>query len=95
MVVNCTYASISNDDSTENEFKHNTLFSLTYHSYYRYLTYFFILCLGKDEEPGLLKLLNPVKREGKPDLADIELWPRCVPDGMVFKVNNRGVNLSH
>lgn len=42
--------------------------------------------IGKDEEPGLLKLLNPVKREGKPDLADIELWPRCVPDGMIFKV---------
>lgn len=30
--------------------------------------------------------MNPVKREGKPDLADIELWPRCVPEGMVFKV---------
>jgi hypothetical protein len=41
---------------------------------------------GSDEEPGLLKLINPVKREGKPDLADIELWPRCVPEGMVFKV---------
>ena len=45
--------------------------------------------IGKDEEPGLLKLLNPVKREGKPDLADIELWPRCVPDGMIFKVRER------
>lgn len=45
--------------------------------------------VGKDEEPGLLKLLNPVKRDGKPDLADIELWPRCVPDGMIFKVRER------
>lgn len=42
--------------------------------------------LGKDEEPGLLRLINPVKREGKPDLTDIELWPRCVPEGMIFKV---------
>ena len=34
-----------------------------------------------------MKLVVPVKREGKPDLADIELWPRCVPEGMIFKVN--------
>jgi hypothetical protein len=42
--------------------------------------------IGKEEEPGLLRLLNPVKRLGKPDLINIELWPRCAPDGLLFKV---------
>jgi hypothetical protein len=55
----------------------STLFIFLFHA---------IRLSGSDEEPGLLKLINPVKREGKPDLADIELWPRCVPEGMVFKV---------
>ena len=45
-----------------------------------------LLNSGKDEEPGLLRLITPVKRDGKPDLTDIELWPRCVPEGMIFKV---------
>jgi hypothetical protein len=55
---------------------------------YVYIYIYVHILVGKEEEPGLLRLLNPVKRLGKPDLINIELWPRCAPDGLLFKVKN-------
>lgn len=43
----------------------------------------------KDEEPGMARLRAPLHLgEGKPDLAGVELWSRCVPEGFVFKIGD-------
>jgi hypothetical protein len=41
------------------------------------------------EEPGILRLQHPIKLgPGKPDLAAIELWQRCLPEGLLCKVGD-------
>jgi len=44
---------------------------------------------NKEEEPGLARLRVPVPLgSGRPDLATVELWSRCVPEGFVFRVGD-------
>jgi hypothetical protein len=44
---------------------------------------------NKEEEPGLARLRVPVPLGGgRPDLATVELWSRCVPEGFVFRVGD-------
>lgn len=41
------------------------------------------------EEPGMVILHQPIQREGLPDITHVELWPRCMPDGLVFRVGDK------
>eukprot|EP00603_Paraphysomonas_imperforata_P008348 CAMPEP_0114425774 /NCGR_PEP_ID=MMETSP0103-20121206/7420_1 /TAXON_ID=37642 ORGANISM="Paraphysomonas imperforata, Strain PA2" /NCGR_SAMPLE_ID=MMETSP0103 /ASSEMBLY_ACC=CAM_ASM_000201 /LENGTH=1204 /DNA_ID=CAMNT_0001594643 /DNA_START=179 /DNA_END=3793 /DNA_ORIENTATION=- len=36
------------------------------------------------EEPGLLQLCKPLTREGQPAIETVELWSRCLPEGLGF-----------
>ena len=41
------------------------------------------------EEPGKVLLDTPIVRPGQPDITHVELWPRCVPDGFIFRCGDR------
>jgi len=41
------------------------------------------------EEPGIVLLDAPICREGLPDIEKVELWARCVPEGLLFRVGDR------
>jgi len=45
--------------------------------------------LSPREEPGCVLLSNPIRREGHPDIHRVELWARCVPEGLLFRVGDR------
>ena len=45
--------------------------------------------LSPREEPGCVLLSNPIRREGHPDIDRVELWARCVPEGLLFRVGDR------
>lgn len=41
------------------------------------------------EEPGVVLLDQPIIRDGLPDINEVELWPRCVPEGLIFRVGDK------
>jgi hypothetical protein len=46
--------------------------------------------LHPHEDPGMLRLLGDAisQGDGKPDIKEVELWPRCTPDGFVGRVGD-------